>query len=152
MDNDTKRQKASNVFSYALAAIFLCLDLLSIVHLGIKESKHRLISSHGQKKVYYKGLLFVFLRPCLIIFAATLGLWDTNPMELTIIGFFCVLAQLTLRKIGSKYMTHKQCALLDPAFQSTRRQSTVLVCTKAECARVLKGLPPLKEEDSSDSP
>jgi hypothetical protein len=118
IDDDVLRWNASILFSGSLAIIFICLDVMILLHLGIQEARDRLVS---RKQVSYKGFLFVILRPCLTLFSATLWMWDNNPKELSVIGFCCVLAQLSLRKIGSKYMTHKQCHVLNPTYQSERR-------------------------------
>jgi hypothetical protein len=118
VDDDALRRHASILFSSSLALVFACLDVMNLLHLGIQEATDRVVS---QKRISYKGIVFVFLRPCLTVFAATLWIWDNNPKELSVIGFGCVLAQLSLRKIGSKYMTHAQCRLLDPEYKSGRR-------------------------------
>jgi hypothetical protein len=147
LDDDALRRNASILFSSSLALIFLCLDIMNLLHLGIQEARDRLVS---RKQISYKGVLFVLLRPCLTVFAATLWMWDNNPKELSVIGFFCVLAQLSLRKIGSKYMTHQQCHVLDPAYKSNRRKSSQLG-EQASSAAEQQGLPVLVEDESSSS-
>jgi hypothetical protein len=117
VDDDARRRNASILFSASLALIFTCLDVVNLLHLGIQESLDRVVS---RTKISYKGIVFVLLRPCLTVFVATLWLWDNNPKELSVIGFGCVVAQLSLRKIGSKYMTHEQCRVLDATYKSDR--------------------------------
>jgi hypothetical protein len=102
-DLDEAREPAAHLFSGSLAVIFFCLDVMTILHLGIKEGKDRCRCART-KKWNAKGIAVVFVRGCLVVFTATLSQWETEPESLAIIGLFCVLAQLLLRKLGILYL------------------------------------------------
>jgi hypothetical protein len=104
---------AANLFGGTLAIIFFCLDSMTLLHLGMEESQDRCVFK-GRRN--FKGMGLVALRLGLIVFTATLSQWVTKPKDLAIIGMFCVLAQLLLRKFGCTYLTHPQiCAVADNA-------------------------------------
>ncbi|CAB9505398.1 expressed unknown protein [Seminavis robusta] len=99
-----RRQRTALLFSISLATIWFCLDCMTIFHLGIKTSHHRCQCSKS-KVLNVKGIILVMIRVGLILFMATLGLYETDPQNLAIIGLFGVVLQLILRKLGTKYLS-----------------------------------------------
>jgi hypothetical protein len=106
-DADTLKERAAHLFSGSLAIIFFCLDCMTILHLGIKESQERCVCKETKKK-NCKGMFLLSLRIGLIVFCATLSQWLTEPQDLAGIGVACVLFQLFLRKLGGVYLSPNQ--------------------------------------------
>jgi hypothetical protein len=104
-DADTLKERAAHLFSGSLAIIFFCLDCMTILHLGIKESQERCVCQETKKKTG-KGLFLISLRLGWIACCATLSQWLTEPEALAGIGVACVLCQLVLRKLGGMYLQH----------------------------------------------
>lgn len=96
-------QAAAHLFGGTLAVIFFSLDVMTLLHLGKEQCQKRL---KGRKN--FKGMAVVAIRIGLIVFTATLSQWLTEPTDLAVVGLFCVLAQLSMRKFGSMYLSHKQ--------------------------------------------
>lgn len=106
-DADTLKERAAHLFSGSLAIIFFCLDCMTILHLGIKESQERCVCKETKKK-NCKGMFLLVLRLGLIAFCATLSQWLTEPQDLAGICVACVLCQLLLRKLGGAYLSSNQ--------------------------------------------
>jgi hypothetical protein len=106
-DADTLKERAAHLFSGSLAIIFFCLDCMTMLHLGIKESQERCVCKRTKKK-NSKGMFLLGLRVGLIVFCATLSQWVTEPDVLAGIGVACVLCQLLLRKLGDVYLSPNQ--------------------------------------------
>ena len=98
-------QAAAHLFGGTLAVIFFSLDGMTLLHLGKEESQKR-CAFKGRKN--FNGMAVIAIRIGLIVFTATLSQWLTKPTDLAVIGLFCVLAQLSMRKFGSMYLSHKQ--------------------------------------------
>lgn len=77
---------------------------MTLLHLGINESKDRCVCKETKKK-NVKGMVVVSLRVALIVFTATLSQWDIMAKDLSVIGFLCVFAQLAMRKFGGVYLS-----------------------------------------------
>jgi hypothetical protein len=106
-DADKLKERAAHLFSGSLAVIFFCLDCMTILHLGMKESQERCVCKETKKK-NSKGMFLLVLRTGLIVFCATLSQWMTEPQDLAGVGVACVLGQLLLRKLGGVYLSPNQ--------------------------------------------
>jgi hypothetical protein len=106
-DADELKVRAAHLFSGSLATIFFCLDCMTILHLGMKESEERCVCKETKKK-NSKGMVLLILRVGLIVFCATLSQWMTEPQDLAGVGVACVLGQLLLRKLGGVYLSPNQ--------------------------------------------
>lgn len=109
---DTKKATA-HLFSGSLGVIFACLDIMTVLHLGLKESHDRCVCEQTKRK-NVKGIFLVFIRFGVIVFIATLSQWESEPETLTLAAVACVLFQLLMRKLGGKYLSHSQVHVLDP--------------------------------------
>jgi hypothetical protein len=99
-ETQDRRQRIANFFSGSLAVVWFCLDAMSLAHRGFANNMERLQDKVTHKKKLYKVAL-IAMRVALIAFIATLSLYVTEPAELSIIGLCGVLAQLTLRALGT---------------------------------------------------
>jgi hypothetical protein len=75
-DSDALQERAAHLFSGALTIIFFSLDCMTMLHLGMNESKNRCLAEHSKKKKR-KGLFVLSLRLGLLAFVATLSQWVT---------------------------------------------------------------------------
>lgn len=106
-----KAQNIANLFSGALAIVFLCLDVMVLAHVGLKKEvdKCKLYGQTckrtGARTMRYnlKGLIFVVLPKIVIfIFIATLSLWEeTEPDFLAGVGLAAVTLQVVIRFLGT---------------------------------------------------
>ncbi len=105
---EEKKQMVANLFSSAMAIVFLCMDVMQFAHVGLKKNVesckiHGSCPLTGESKVRYniKGLFFVTLpRVAVTVFVATLSLWETSPKTLAALGFVAVTCQLITRFLG----------------------------------------------------
>jgi hypothetical protein len=118
-DADTLKERAAHLFSGSLVIIFFCLDCMTILHLGVKESQERCVCKNSKKK-NGKGLFLICLRVGLIVFCATLSQWLTEPEDLAGIGVACVLGQLVLRKLGGMFLSHNQVVHAEPGHHDAK--------------------------------
>ena len=95
-DTDDRRQWEAHLFSGSLSLIFACMDIMTLAHSGLDAGRERFQSGD---KVH--GTLLLFFRSAIIVFTATLSQYETNPVNLTLIGLFVILFQVSLRLIGS---------------------------------------------------
>lgn len=109
-DPEDVRSRAAKLYGASLAIIFASLDVMTLLHLGLKESHGRCVCEKTQK-TNVKGIFLIAVRLGLIAFTATLGLWLTDPTNVSILGVVCVLIQVLFRKLGGKYLTHES---MDP--------------------------------------
>jgi hypothetical protein len=112
-DPETLRVMSANLYSASLAIIFFCLDAMTLLHLGISESKNRCVCKQSKRK-NLKGIFLIVVRLGLLGFTATMGLWTTDPATLAALGVACVVMQLLLRKLGGEYLSHAQVHVLNP--------------------------------------
>jgi len=105
-DDVDKDQAAANLFAYSLAICFLCLDGMTMFHVGLQNFNSRCYDEET-RRLNYAGCLLLFLRVALLVFTATLAKWETEPEKLSVLGFTCVVVQLILRKMGNRHLTEK---------------------------------------------
>lgn len=96
---DERRQAAANVFSAAMTLVFVCLDLMILLHRGLKSSINR-CQCPKTKVMNWNGILLTVARISLALFFATLSQYATNPQYLSVLGLAGVVAQLIFRKLG----------------------------------------------------
>lgn len=89
---------AAHLFCGTMAVIFTCLDVMTLLHVGWKQSVARL----GRNNCM--GMFAIFLRVVLIVFIATMSQYERDHKTLSVTGLCCVLAQLALRKMANKYL------------------------------------------------
>jgi hypothetical protein len=77
-DAETLKERAAHLFSGSLAIIFFCLDCMTILHLGIKESQERCVCKAAQKK-NCTGIFLLVLRIGLIVFARQYASGHAEP-------------------------------------------------------------------------
>lgn len=155
-DGDTQQERSAHLFCGALAVCFATLDGMTAAHIGIDEGRKRLTSTHKKNVV---GIVLLGIRLAIIPFIATASLWETNPSRLSLIGFFCVSAQLVLRKLGSIFLSHKQVHALDPKYSSERhdrprdlRQSVLLASALVNLAHEFEDPSNNLDDDASTPP
>lgn len=99
-------ERAANLFSAALAVIFFALDGMSLMHVGFSHSLKR-CKCAKTKRYNIKGNFLVLCRVSLIVFAATLSQWETNPQNLALDALVVTISQIVLRKLGQTYLNKK---------------------------------------------
>ena len=99
-DKEEREQRLAHLYSMSLSLVFLSLDIMSILHVGLKNGKNRCVCEHTKKK-NTKGIFLVIFRGSLILFIATLSQWTTSPHVLAGIGLGVTLIQLGSRKLGA---------------------------------------------------
>lgn len=104
-DSYTMRSTAAVLFSGSLAVIFFCLDSMILLHLGVNEAYGRCVCKETKTK-NTKGMGLVLIRGAILVFTATLFLWQTQPEFLSVIAVACTLLQLLTRRLGGKYLSH----------------------------------------------
>ena len=102
-----RQQRIANLFCFALAAVFLFLDVLTIAHSGFSALSNRCHCKEGNFQM--KGFaLVVFSRIVIIIFLATLSQYISDPELIVLIGFGTIVMQVTVRFLGRVYFPSKQ--------------------------------------------
>jgi hypothetical protein len=99
----TDKQAAAHMFCGSLAIIFFSLDGMILTHLGFDESQDRCVVKGGRMNL--KGIFVLGARVGLLVFAATLSQWQTQPKYLSIAGLLLVFAQQGARKLGGIYLS-----------------------------------------------
>ncbi|KAI2491721.1 hypothetical protein MHU86_22830 [Fragilaria crotonensis] len=99
LTSDERRQAAANVFSAAITLVFVCLDLMILLHRGLNSSINR-CQCPKTKVMNWNGILLTVARISLALFFATLSQYATNPQHLSVLGLAGVVAQLIIRKLG----------------------------------------------------
>mmetsp|Transcript_25014 Transcript_25014/g.70210 ORF Transcript_25014/g.70210 Transcript_25014/m.70210 type:complete len:631 (-) Transcript_25014:114-2006(-) len=101
-DQDELRTRGARLFSGSLAIIFLSLDAMSLLHVGIESSKKRCVCRSTKKK-NLKGYTLILFRFGTIVAAATLGEWLSDVAQLAEAGLAITMFQIFLRLLGNKY-------------------------------------------------
>lgn len=99
LTSDERQQAAANVFSAAMTLVFVCLDLIILLHRGLNSSISR-CQCAKTKVTNWKGVLLTVARISLALFFATLSQYATDPRHLSVLGLAGVVAQLIIRKLG----------------------------------------------------
>ena len=103
LDPNQHLSRAGHLFSASLTTVFVCLDAMNILHIGVQESSARCHCSAGKGK-NVKGILIVAAKGVLTITTATLSQWLHQPEEFACAGVVCVMMQLLLRRLGVSYL------------------------------------------------
>jgi hypothetical protein len=100
-------QRAAYMFSASLAMVFLCMDAMSLMHIGWERSQDRCYCPKA-RIANMAGIGLIGVRIVLIGFCATLGIWcSTNLEVLSGTGLVVTIVQLMLRRLGDRYLTAK---------------------------------------------
>jgi len=112
---EEKEQMVAHLFSWAMAIVFVCLDVMTLAHVGLKKGVDR-CKLHGvacertgstKTKYNIKGVFFAVLpRGLVTIFIATLSLWEKDPSTLAGLGLVAVVCQLATRFMGNMFSDH----------------------------------------------
>ena len=117
-------KSAAHLFCGSLAVVFFSLEIMSLLHLGFRESRDRCDLEGGKN---YAGIVLVAFKVGVVVFTATLSQWETNPETLTIIALCIVVFQLGMRKVCSKFLSHhyaRETAAHTPAATTKPPRST----------------------------
>lgn len=109
-DTEDRQQRIANLFSGSLAMVWLCLDIIALAHKGFSNNVERLNNCPKGKAM---ALSIVGSRVGLIIFAATLSQYVTNPVTLAIIGLVGIFAQVSFN-CSFDHSSHSLCSLALP--------------------------------------
>jgi len=88
-----RQQRNANLFCLSMAAVFVCLDVVTVVHKGFTKNISRCKC--------WRGKMLTFLNVALVAFIATVPLYFTNPDYLALIGLGCVCIQIWIRSSGA---------------------------------------------------
>lgn len=109
---EERQQRSANLFCASLATVWLCSDLMLILHHGLGEMRGRCRCKYT-KKFNVRGSILIFIRLCLLVFIATLSQWETDPDHVAVIGLAGVFTQLLLRVFGSVFFPSEQVHAFD---------------------------------------
>lgn len=104
-DKEDREQRIAYFFCGSMAAIWFCLDLMILSHRGLSDTMKK-CKAQGMRKVL--GVVLILMRIALIAFMATLCLYVKEGSLLSLLGMVGILAQLTLRVIGTLYIEEKE--------------------------------------------
>lgn len=91
---EIRQQHAANLFSGSIAAVLVCLDLKQMLHKGLPEMK-RIAEKVSRTKV----VVFVLLKFLLVVFLATLCLYQNDPHVMAFCGLGAIIFQELLKNI-----------------------------------------------------
>jgi hypothetical protein len=121
VDEGSVRREAANLFSGALAVIFLSLDVMNLLHLGTEEILKR---SVVENKVKIAAIFACAMRVGVIVFTGTISQWTENPKHITMTGLLCVIGELTMRKFGLIYLKDSQSTIEGAVTNNEKESST----------------------------
>lgn len=98
---EDRQQRIAIFFCGSLATVFLCSDMMILAHKGLQDNLGRCRVQHGSGKVKSAAIFLSLLRVGVVVFTATLQIYETDPEYLAIIGLGCILAELILRVVGT---------------------------------------------------
>ena len=99
-DVEDRQQRIANFFCGSMAIVWLCQDLMMLMHKGLKDNVGRCRCKHTHKTRFVAVALIV-PRVGLIVFIATLRGYVTDPLLLAVIGLCGIIAQVILRVISN---------------------------------------------------
>lgn len=104
---EDRRQRVAYFFCLGFAGVYIFLDVLSILHKGLKGTVERChCPEMGSLRV--KGIiLVVVLRWLGIFFIGTACIYVTDPRNVAIVGFAAIVLQIMIRFLGSVYFPDK---------------------------------------------
>lgn len=104
---DDMVQRAAYLFSASLALVFLCLDVMSLMHIGFEQSQRRCYCKKT-RAANTNGIILIVVRSGLIVFCATLGVWCGGDVEvLSGLGLAVTVIQLGMRRLGHTYLSEE---------------------------------------------
>lgn len=98
VSTEERQQAAANIFSVSMAVVFFALDVMILLHRGLRFSMERCQCKHTKKKS--KAIFLTVVRIALCAFFATLSLYENDPEHLAVLGLAGVVVQLLIRRIG----------------------------------------------------
>ena len=109
------KEMVAHLFSSMLAIVFVCQDLMVLLHRGLSALSNRcnrksvVCKTTGAATTVLgtnvKGILFAVLpRVATTIFVASLSFWQQNPRTLAELGCVAVLVQLATRLLGDVFL------------------------------------------------
>lgn len=99
-DAEDRQQRIANFFCVSLAIVWICQDLMMLMHKGLKDNMGRCRCKHTHKTKFV-GIALIMARVGLIVFIVTLRGYVTDPLLLAVIGLCGIIAQVILRVISS---------------------------------------------------
>lgn len=111
---DLKREQAiANFFCISMAISFLCLDVMNILHKGVKQNIDRCsISSSSSQSFFHRqlksGAIIPFLRVACSFFIGTACLYVTKPLWVALTGLFSIIFQVCVRFLGEIFYPSPQ--------------------------------------------
>jgi len=93
-------QSVGNLFSGSLAIAFICLDIIILSHKGLKQNIDRSRCPDTHNILLGVMVVVVGTRLGLAAFIATLSVYATDPMKLSVIGIAAIFLQILFRSMG----------------------------------------------------
>jgi len=98
LNADERQRREAAFFSGSLAIIWFCMDVMLLLHLGFRATLER--ADQCPPKARFFGWVLAAARLAMIVFIATVFLYEQQPERLALIGLGSTLAQLLLRVVG----------------------------------------------------
>eukprot|EP00980_Cylindrotheca_fusiformis_P029908 scaffold24027_cov132-Cylindrotheca_fusiformis.AAC.3 len=99
LDTADRRQRVAHFFCISMALVWLCLDVMLLAHKGFDHNVKRCSETKTMKKIF--SLSMAVMRTALIVVAATLSQYVTDPGLLAFLGLIGIILQVMLRVAGS---------------------------------------------------
>lgn len=107
LDEATRRRQIAYFFCFSLGIVWVCSDLITLMHKGLYYNWARLYNE-STEKVRHAVIMVIAARIGLVAFIATLWLYLTDPHHLAAIGMCCILVQVALRAVGNAMFPHEK--------------------------------------------
>lgn len=100
-DTGVRRQNVAHFFCISMATVWLCLDVISLAHRGVRFNLRRCErrrTNGGQK---FLSIGMALARAALIVVFGTMSLYCTGPTTLAFVGLIGIVVQAGLRVAGT---------------------------------------------------
>jgi len=100
-------EASSILFSVSLTLVLVSLEVMLCTHKGVKKTYMRLFRDMSCWELHWPLVIISVFKIAVVLFTATLSLWNTDPTLITICGFFVVTAMAVTRIIGWGFVYHE---------------------------------------------
>jgi hypothetical protein len=98
IDEKNHEKYVAMFYCISLAVVWFCLDVMLLLHRGIK--KHQDDVNKCSRLRCVTVAVLILCRVALVVFMATFWLTEVRPAVLTFVGLWCIVLQLATREAG----------------------------------------------------